>query len=342
MKKRNYGLDLLRILLCIFVIAVHSLNYFGIESVFVEMFIPTLLKSANGLFYMLSGYFNLDKKFNNSKDILRFYKSKFIYVLIPFLGFNLFWAAWDFIHEFATFNFIEYLGVYYKTIMSSANNGHMWFLYPLFGMLLSTPFISKMLHSMDDDELKLLWRISIGFNIVCYFLCENFGISFKVLSWFMEGWIIYYFAGYYYKRIASKENSIKWIALGLVGYIVTCLGVSYKLPVFKTFTGGNDIQPMFTLFCMGFLFVWCKVFNIANEKLGKVIVFLSTNTFLVYLFHIRGLEYVVRKLNIVEANAASGFTAVFATFAVSLIAAVVVNAVMKPMQKLLDKIWTVK
>ena len=61
MKVRNHNLDLMRVVLCIFVIAFHSLYHFGIENEFVYELIGMLLVSANGLFYMISGYFNLEK-----------------------------------------------------------------------------------------------------------------------------------------------------------------------------------------------------------------------------------------------------------------------------------------
>lgn len=339
MKARNYGFDLLRVVLCIFVIAIHSMNFFYIKNVVIDMSIPTFLKSTNGLFYMLSGYFNLEKKFENSDDIIKFYKNKIIYVLLPFLGFNLFWVAWDFLHAYGAFDVVGFLKLYYETVMCLATDGHMWFMYPLFGLLLSTPFLSKMLHSMNEKELKILWRTAIGFNFIAYYLCENFGVGFAVSSWVLDGWIIYYFAGYYYRHVISKESAAKWLILGTVGFVITVLGVNYKLPVITVFAGGNDIQPMFTLFCVGFLYVWEKIFRIENKTIGKIIVFLSSNTFLIYLFHVRGLEYVVRKLNIIGGNL-QGLIAVFGTFVVSLVAASVINFVMKPVQKKLYSLWT--
>lgn len=342
MKKRNNGLDLLRITLCLFVIAIHSLGHLGNENVYVDMFLPTILGAANGLFYMLSGYFNLNKEFKNSSDIKKFYKNKIIYVLCPFLAFNLFWVAWDYLHAFGSVNILDMLSVYYRTVVSSSAEGHMWFMYPLFGMLLATPFLSKMLHSMKDDELKLMWRIAIGYNVFAYFLCENFGISFRVLSWVFEGWTIYYFAGYYFRRVVSKESSVKWISLGLLGYFVTCLGINSKLPIFEQFVGGNDMQPMYTLFCMGLLYVWNKYVVIENHIIGKITSFLAANAYLVYLFHTRGIEYAVRKLHVVDSNVVSWFTVVFGAFVISLIAAVVTNFIMKPVQKLVDKTWVIK
>ena len=171
MKERNYGLDLLRVFLSICVITLHSFTYFGEMDNLFGSFLPVILIAADGLFYMLSGYFNLQKEFKNSSDILKFYKNKIIYVLLPFVGFVLFWTIWDYVYVYREFNLPEILRIFYEAVMDTSADGHLWFMYPLFGLLLSTPFLSKMFHNMSDGELKILWRVAIGVNVVdyCYY-----------------------------------------------------------------------------------------------------------------------------------------------------------------------------
>ena len=115
-----------------------------------------------------------------------------------------------------------------------------------------------------------------------------------------------------------------------------------ELPFFEYFIGATDIQPMFTLFCMGYLFCWDRVFRIRSKIVSKIILFLSKNTYLIYLFHMRAIDIAVRKLNIIEYNVGNGLLTVLGTFVLSLIAAFVTNLVMKPIQKFIDKVWTVK
>lgn len=342
MKTRNYGLDLLRVFLCLNVITLHSYTYFGDMNNLIGAYLPEFLIAADGLFYMLSGYFNLQKEFNDSSDIIKFYKNKIIYVLLPFVGFIAVWTVWDYVHLYDEFNFLEILGILYESVMNSSADGHLWFMYPLFGLLLSTPFLSKMLHNMSDGELKILWRVSIGINVVDYFLCYDMGIGFRVLGWIFNGWLIYYFAGYYYRRVVSKEPWLKWATLGLFGFVFTLKGMGGDLPFFKNFVGATDIQPMFTIFCMGYLVLWDKIFRIDNKIANNIILFLSKNTYMIYLFHMRGIEYATRKLHIVEYNVPNGILTVLGTFAVSLIAAFVANSLLKPVQKFIDKVWVVK
>lgn len=340
--KRNYTFDLLRIVLSLFVIGVHCFEHMGSEDYYLNTILPVLFMTADGAFYILSGYFNLEKEFNNASDIKKFYKNKIIYVLFPFLAFVFVWAVWDYAHTAETFNFLELLDIYYKQIMNSAANGHLWFMYPLFGMLLSTPFLSKMLHNMDEKELKILWRIAIIFNVIVYIVCIDNGMDFRVSDWFLGRWLIYYFAGYYYRHVISKESTIKWAILTIACFVLTVLGLQGKLTFLDSFVYATDFQPMFTVACIGIILLFDKAIKIKNDKVGKVIVFLSTNTFFIYMYHMRGIEYIVRKLSIINNNFGNWLLIVFGTFVVSLLASIVTKLCMKPVQKFLDKVWVVK
>ena len=338
MKNRSYNLDLMRVILGISVIAVHSFHYFGIEDPLIDSLFRILLITCDGLFYMISGYFNLEKEFKNKDDIIRFYKNKFVTVFFPFLAFVFVWTIWDYVHVMGSVNVPDIFLTYYKEIVDISADGHMWFMYPMFGLLLSTPFLSKMLHSMDESELKILWRIAIGINILAYYFCYDLGIGFSMLCWVLEGWTIYYFAGYYYRHVIVKEKKIKWIILAIVGYAFTVLGINGMLPFFEAFEDATSVQPMYTFLCIGCFMFWDQAVKIRNNTVAKEVMFLSKNNYMVYLFHTRGIEYVVRKLNITEANAGSGFIVVIGAYLVSLLLAFVANLCLKPIQSLLRKL----
>ena len=342
MKERKVNLDLMKVILGLCVITIHSFDYFGTDNSLVNSLILTLLISCDGLFYMISGYFNLEKDFSSSTDIKKYYKNKFINVFFPFLAFILVWTIWDYIHATGTFNISEILSIYYRSIVDTSANGHLWFMYPLFGMLLSTPFLSKMLHHMDEKELKILWYIAIGYNVISYYFCRDIKIGFSVLCWIFEGWTIDYIAGYYYRHVIVKENKIKWTLLAIAGYIFTVMGSNSMLPIFRVFEDASSIQPMFTFFVIGCFMFWDKAVKINNEILKKAISFFSRNTYMVYLFHSRGIEYAVRKLSISSESIVSGLMVVFGAYVASLLMAYIANLCLKPVQKLMDKILVIK
>ena len=59
---------------------------------------------------------------------------------------------------------------------------------------------------------------------------------------------------------------------------------------------------------------------------------------MIYLYHPRGIEYVVRKFSITEGNFGIGILVTFASYAISLLLAYVTNLCLKPVQKLMEKI----
>lgn len=336
--KRNYSIDLMRIFLCLCVIGAHSLEHFGIENYYTNAILTFFLLQANGAFFVLSGYFNLEQEFKDSTDIKKYYKHKIIYILLPFLAFIFVWAVWDYIHDNGCFDILGILKSFYESFMFKSSNDHMWFMYPLFGLLLSTPFLSKMLHSMDDKELKIIWYITLIWNIIAYYICYDMGNNFKFMNWIIDGWLFYYFAGYYYRHIISKESNVKWAIIGISCFILTNLGVFF-MPIFE---GVTDFQPMFVVFCVCCLMFWDKVIKVNNEKIQKIIVFLSRNTFFIYLFHMRAMEYATRKLSISGTGFVSWILVIISTFVIALIASIIANALLKPIQKYLDKKWIIK
>lgn len=340
--KRNYGLDLLRIFLCLCVILIHASSFFGVNNGNVTTTFNVFFAQANAIFFMLSGYFNLNHEFKNSADIKKFYKNKIINILLPFIVFVLIWEVWDYIRINGCFIFSDFLLTYYKAIMDTSASGHMWFMYSLFGFLLSTPFLSKALHHMDDKELKILWYIALGYNVVTIYLCSNLGISSRINYWFIDGWFTYYFAGYYYRRVVANESKLKWAILGIGGFLGTMVGVFYISKILGRFNGSSDFQVMYILFCMGCLMFWDKTFNLKNEKIKKVVYFISSNTFFIYLYHFRLLDFVQRKLAFTNNNFISGTVIVLVTFASSLIASLITRLCLKPVQRLIDKKWQIK
>ena len=87
---------------------------------------------------------------------------------------------------------------------------------------------------------------------------------------------------------------------------------------------------------------WDKAVKINNNIVAKVISFLSRNTYMIYLFHTRGIEYVVRKLSITDGSFVSGILVIIGAYLISLLLAFIANLCLKPIQKLLDKVWVVK
>ena len=85
-----------------------------------------------------------------------------------------------------------------------------------------------------------------------------------ILGLVLESLAGFWMAGYYYRRIATKESKIKWIVIGLLGFALTILVKEGSLPFATRFIGTTYIQPFFTLFCMGYLFCWDRFIKIGE------------------------------------------------------------------------------
>ena len=101
---------------------------------------------------------------------------------------------------------------------------HLWFMYPLIGMLISTPFLAKMFQTMKDQEIEIFFLVAILWNIVSIYLTLDIGVGFSYSGWILSGYIIYYFAGYFCKRIINDNNKKIMYTLGIIGFIVSVFG----------------------------------------------------------------------------------------------------------------------
>ena len=83
MKTRLINFDLMRVLMCIFVIMIHITEKpfsFPVRAAYTSVFFL-----CNSIFYMLSGRFNLEHTFDSTGDCLNFYRKKFVSIYFPYI-----------------------------------------------------------------------------------------------------------------------------------------------------------------------------------------------------------------------------------------------------------------
>lgn len=94
-------------------------------------------------------------------------------------------------------------------------------MYPLFGMLISAPFLAKMLQNMDEKQLKLLMIISL----IWVFITENlgmYGYATHMRNFFITSTLVYFIGGYCLDHITYKKlKPVHVILIGFVGLLVT-------------------------------------------------------------------------------------------------------------------------
>lgn len=280
--ERNAQIDLIRVVSMVYVIAVHiSPKPLASHRLF-SLLLNMVLLTSNSNFYMISGELNLKKKFQDTRDYRRYYVKKAITILFPYVAATLLLEAWNMAADGTAFTPGVYLLESYRAFMVENSTIHLWFMYPFLGLLVSAPFLAKMLADMSEGELNLLFGVGLAWNVAAIWLSEDLGIGFAYNGWFLSGWVFYFFLGYYCDRVLAVKKLTPLYAAGAVGLAVN-LAASYMVPEHNLYS--MDLSVAYILFAMAlYMFLKTKVV-IRNGRIKKLLSFVAKHAFLVYMLH---------------------------------------------------------
>ncbi len=333
---RIFQYDLMRFLFMLMVLGVHVLSVskqfseeynttWIITTIFTDLFLI-----CNPLFFMLSGRFNLKKEFNTKEDYKKFYIKRIVTLLVPFLIFSIV------IYIYCNFNNLNIIN-FLKGLLAGNIEGTYWFVYTLLGIMIFSPFFSKMLKNMNLFEKKLFFIISFCINtfitIFAVFKIPNM-ITFNIVG--LVHWNSYYLMGEYIEEIFSTRKSRKIIML--IGLLAFVLQFILRCTI-KTGYRLSDPSPLLTLQALALYFLVLEFVKIKNEKVKNVISYFSKYSYIFYLLHMTVIHFVNNFFNM-YINA--GLNAVFAlcifiiSFIITMCIAIVAEKfVIKPIQNFL-------
>ena len=335
--ERESTSDAIRVIAMVFVICVHTYEKPWGDSKLVYNAVDMVLMLCNSLFFMLSGHFNLRKSFDCKRDYYSFYVKRSIDIILPFFLISIVLCVWN-IHEQNVFinSYRHFIYYFVDEFFSGKISLQSWFMYPLIGYMVSTPFLSKMLHAMDEFSMKLMVIIVLIWNLIQVYFAANFGFAFSFSGWLLEGWLYCYVIGYIIDHCPSINSSLVY-ALGVFGYFIGVVGVTFAKDNYKYPT---DLAPGFILFSMAAYLFFREHILIRNDNLKKILCFISKYSFLVFLLHWHVLKYVVYRafgdghgIN----ESLLYVLKVFCTFAISLVAAIIIDIPMNYLKKHLKK-----
>lgn len=302
-KDRIFIYDFLRLVCMLFVLGVHVLNHltefaYAYNSTWWGIIIlDNIFLICNPIFFMLSGKFALGKNYDDEKAYKSYYIKKIATLIIPFFIASV----------------IIYMLLYHNSVADFLRkfwicdiDATYWFMYSLIGMIVFTPFYSKMLKNMKVFEKKLFLILGFIFNFLVVILkCFeiNSAISFEALA--IIGWHYYYFAGYLIEDVfETKKSQIGLIIFAIIAFIAQILiirfsSISYRL---------TDPSPLFTIITFGFYISIVKFVTIKNEILKNLIKFVAKYSFVFYLFHHIIILQVVKLFDL---NISSKMNAIF-------------------------------
>ena len=153
-KKRYFGIDLIRVLSCFLVMQIHSGQLYYIDSegglvkseknIYPGIFNSMALVSVP-LFVMISGYLLLPMK----TDYSTFLKKRFTRILFPYLAFNLFYNIYFYLRGIID---LQTMFLNIPKVLINFSVGHLWFIYMIMGIYLYIPIITPWIKTAEKKH----------------------------------------------------------------------------------------------------------------------------------------------------------------------------------------------
>lgn len=309
--KRDYSIDLIRVVACILVIATHlclqTFNEYYHEVDWSRLFEKCFFTDGVPLFFFITGFF-----IANGRSYKKIWKSTFFKVILPSLIYVLFAQVfYMFITNKESFlwcikNAIANLNIrgIFQSILTAdvtpINSlcAHLWYIYSYIKIILWVPVL--WLLCKEENISKLARRMIILFGITGMILVDiQRFISFPfeiTLMQYVDREIIYVLLGYelYVFRDKIKGN-IKYGIIALLGFFVVNI-IRYKLEnhymvinSFYDISGRESFMEwrytVLNIFSGLLLFISLYSLKIDNDKFNSIILNISGKTFGIYLIH---------------------------------------------------------
>ncbi len=326
-KTRLFPYDLVRVIALIMVICVHSLP----DSYWAWAVGQPLFYACNGIFFMLSGHFNLHVR--EEGTLGRYYLRKVATIMLPVLVYTGIIVVWETKHLLPNYP-QAVLGRFAEDFIHANSLSHLWFVYTLFGILLAAPFFARMLQAMNDGEKR--WFVGLGMG---YFACL-FLLSFTRydLGWdYPFGFACFMFlvepiCHPYLQRCPTRALLAGVVVpLGVLAYLCTYGYGSYLF----------DMNPLYVteVFCLYELFL--RLGGLVGSD--KLITLMAKHQYGMYIMHmfclLRVKAYVVPRIPEGLPWQLSWLLVIASTLLLALVIATTVDiVVIKPLQQLLYRV----
>lgn len=289
MIKRNYRLDLLRVISMIMVIVIHIANYYCRSfnnldkiSYIGALIFNTISRISVPFFFMISGATLLRKKYDKNKN-----KERIIKKIITLIVITIIYFIWDKYYMNKDINIIS--------LLSKPERKLLWFMYAIIGIYIALPFIKCMIDKMGKEEDKLFVILWIIFNGIL----KGFDIGNTYLVPIISGtyYLGYFIIGHmiikYYDYIEKKKNN---------KFLLMTISLSFIIIVISTYFISNINDKHFTklltysnvLIMVASLSSFIYLYFNIKDKENLIISKLSNLSFGVYLIHGIILDYIMR------------------------------------------------
>lgn len=232
------------------------------------------------VFFMLSGALLLSKDYK----LNYFIKKRFWRIIPPLFFWSLVYIFYDYVlvgNE--SFTLVEFTKIIIKNIFFGSKY-HLWFVYTLLGLYLFIPILRKWIKNSSNNEI--LYFLLIWFATIIYTTPRlNEYLPTIPLTNF-EGYIGYLVLGYYLSNLNLKNKIIPILFL-VIGITITIYGTYYLSNKNNQFSGYlyGYLTPNVLFSSIG-VFLVLKNCIVKNKKIERAIVFLSDQSYGIYLVHV--------------------------------------------------------
>ena len=300
--QKNYGIELLRILSMFFIVILHVIGFGGI-SYFCMQAEPgtaellTHYKVMNVMlafaycsvncYALISGYVSCKSKFKPSK-IISLWVTVVAINLIIYLTAYIYNPEWVAAYEF-------------KKVFFPLINEQYWYFTAYVGLLIILPALNAAVNNIPEKQYRsmLIWMF-VAFSVLTILSRKDL---FKAVSGYSMLWLVLmYLAGAYFRLHFNAEKKRPFFRTGCaIVYVISALLMAFvkfhkETELLENGAGytvyAYDYQynSVYVVICSLALFLLFVNIEVKNRIAGKVISFVSSATFGIYLIH---LNYII-------------------------------------------------
>jgi len=277
MKKRQYGLDLLRILAMLLITAIHYIAYSGITDLpeltgYNRIFLSCvggIFVAAVNLFVLITGYFSYEKKMNVKRLVTLWFHVVLVGILLTVIGALILKQPFG-------------ITMIMKTVLPFSTM-HYWFFTMYVLLMLVSPLLNLLIAHLTERQHKTV--CVGGFLLICVFFVSNPFVNAQYYVADARGiiWLSYlYLVGAGFKKYSWRLKKWKNI-VGLCGVY----GLLVLLQFFQISQIGNcqllDGNSLLPFLLSVLLFCLFKEIDVKHKAPQKILATLSACSFLVYI-----------------------------------------------------------
>ena len=289
MKQRILYLDIIRIVACLMIIAMHApIPNTGLSS-YVLSADSFLTAPGIGLFIMVSGALLLPVNMSTAQ----FLKKRLTKIAIP----TVLWTMFYYIVAPFTDTVNQGIGrnSFLSILFSPQFNGVLWFMYMLAGLYLVAPVLTGWLRGASRKEIEFylcLWGVTMCYPLIRKWIIVNEGHS--GILFYMSGYVGYFILGYYLKNYINNVSIWKCLIIMLLPLMIAIiLKISHIEIDFYDLFGYLSIFVAMMAVALFLAFKRLNVINNEKSILHQSLAIVSNCCFGIYLVHIFVMRFLL-------------------------------------------------